>query len=818
MPNLKISEDLFLESQELNRFKRFIVNDGFKQQFLLNTESFGLFKGYNLPNGVNVLPSDCFKVDNVGAAINTVNIKPGRAINKYANILTLDSTFSLPIPANNLWYWIKIKYIISNFETGTVSIDINGNLTGAGTLFTEILRGQPNFPSKIKFPNSILNTQEYEVVDVVSDSSAVLTGNFQPETGLQYVVVGTFTPGYVPILNDKNIFEYDSVDISLIQEITLNTPPAKIANEEFYLARVRTSGLNVEIQDKRLEFFQTKAGYELSNILRIDNPIIGIESVKWNLASTVRDTNEVNIAWGFRTQNWSIDTTQNLITINSGIGGILKENDLTFYIDGMFNGWRLYTKSGKYFKVIQSNKVATQLNITLDYLDYNEFQNLTDELHIVPDYEEIEIKATYDANDGVNTIIESKFVLPIHFSNNKFYVRIANVTQSYLYNITYRYKTFKDYTDWFVLPNDTIGYYNESSFKDNGVLKPLIDRVLVPYTGHILNGFIGITPHPNNLQIIVNGLVTGDLIGVDHKTITNANPVVDLIVGQDRQNQILHFNSLVLSNDIFINLNKVKFDTNPCINGNRFIIQIQGSINLNGRNLRIVTDYVDNATYTLVRDILIPDVQFVNSNQLIQTSGLTMIFNYDGADWQLSISNEFDKTPKGAVVAFFGNVIWFDSSGLGISQEFQTVGWALCNGQNGTVDLRGRVIAGYSDIDVDYNNLVAGGVSYNVISVGNLPEHTHIASSVVTESPHSHSYTTGFPGGGIVVSNGGGYVEDGTSSPQTVAGDAYGITINSATTGITVATTINNGGGVPSPIPLDNRMPYKTLLYIQKII
>lgn len=725
MSNLKINTDLFLEKQELNRFKRFLVDDGMKQQFILNSTKFGIVKGFNLPNGTNTLASNSFKVDNIGAGLNTVNIRSGRAVDKFGNILTLDVDTTQLIPATGDWYWIIIKYETTNNEVGTVTIDASGNLTGSGTFFTEVLRGQPNFPAKIRFTNSVGNVYDYEVVDVISDTSAILVGDFTAESNLTYGVVGTFTAGYVPPTNDKMIFEYDSVNIRIeIQDPFSVVPPTLLADEEFFLAQARVVGLNVEIQDKRTAFWETRAEAEIHSIDRLTNPIIGVESVKWDIATTTRERNEINIAWGFRSTNWSLDTTQNLITISSGLGGILKENDVTFFVNGMFDGWRLYTKSGKYYRVTSSTKSGIQLNIKLDFLDFSEF-GVGDELHIVPDVEEIEIRTNYDDVDGINNIIEEKFTFPIHYSTGKIYVRITDAVNPYLYNLTYRYKNIHEFIDWQVFPNDTIGFYDESSFEANGVLKANpIDRTQKPYNGNIANGFIEIVPNPNNINIVFQNIITGDKFGLDHKTLTNSTPVWDLVVGTDRQTQVFEAPSLTLAAPMFINLTKFRSDATPCINGNIFIIQIEGELILGGQPFRIVTDYVNPTTYTLIREIEQIDVNFIKQNQQKKRSGLTMIFTYDGTEWWLSISNEMNGVPKNTIVDYAGSLLDFNGSGLGIADE--VLGWAICNGNNGTKDLRGKVLLAYDDTQVDYTTpFVTGGNDKVTLIQTDIPEHIH---------------------------------------------------------------------------------------------
>lgn len=118
-------------------------------------------------------------------------------------------------------------------------------------------------------------------------------------------------------------------------------------------------------------------------------------------------------------------------------------------------------------------------------------------------------------------------------------------------------------------------------------------------------------------------------------------------------------------------------------------------------------------------------------------------------------------------------------------------GYVLCNGSNGTPDLRDRFIVGAgSTYAVD-----ATGGSANAIVVS----HTHTATSTVTDPGHNHSYTYfGTPSGG------GGDLGVLTQ----ISG-----TTGTATTGITVATTVASAGtsGTNANLP-----PYYALCYIMK--
>ena len=117
-------------------------------------------------------------------------------------------------------------------------------------------------------------------------------------------------------------------------------------------------------------------------------------------------------------------------------------------------------------------------------------------------------------------------------------------------------------------------------------------------------------------------------------------------------------------------------------------------------------------------------------------------------------------------------------------------GWALCNGNNGTPDLRDRFIVGAgSTYAVD-----ATGGSADAIVVS----HTHTATSVVTDPGHTHTVNASTAAG------------SGAFGAGATGGS---LTTNSNTTGITVATTNASAGtsGTNANLP-----PYYALCYIMK--
>jgi hypothetical protein len=118
-------------------------------------------------------------------------------------------------------------------------------------------------------------------------------------------------------------------------------------------------------------------------------------------------------------------------------------------------------------------------------------------------------------------------------------------------------------------------------------------------------------------------------------------------------------------------------------------------------------------------------------------------------------------------------------------------GWYLCDGANGTPNLRDRFIVGAGST---YSVAATGGSADSIVV-----SHTHSATSTVTDPGHYHSS----PAGGNRSATGG------------VNGFAFSgdYTTGTATTGITVGTSVASTGssGTNANLP-----PYYALAYIMK--
>lgn len=628
----KFATELFLGKFELIRFKESLDDSGFRLFLLQNTLQFGLIRNTNNFTWDNGLVEQ-------GTNVGTIKHKELKAINKDGNLIYKQATDDVLLTNDNNWYWVKVAHLYNPNEIGTISIDANGNMVGIGTEFLKTLRGQPDFPSKIKFTNAVNNTSEYEVLSVIDNNNAILQGaNFSTEINLNYALVGTFTPGKTISSQDKYPQQYDGCIMSFELETMTNTPPTLSTNQidyQFYIARVRRNNNNIYIEDKReLYVWQTRADYNLKNLYKptsmLPIKIVGVESIKYDVALTPKDRNIIYMGWSFRSSNWSVDTNTNKVTINAGEGGRFKSvND---FVDGDFDGYRVYTIDGSYSLVKTSFSAGGQINLILDTLNSTKYQITSplQELLITPNAEEIEFIFAANPADNMELPLQ-QYNFPITERVGKCRV-IVYKTVSASYNVKYRFKHLDEYSEWLPIPTDTTnGYYSEDKFDVNGnlVIAPTPTRTF--YTSHATNGFIPVMLNPS----AYGNFNLGDVLGIEHFNPTNIKK--DLYVGTNKQHQVFG-HSLSLTSDLYIELKKTLNDDSTVIrNGNKFWIQIKTSFNLNSYAVRFVQDYViGTPTYDLLYELSADDINYISNN----SEGINLMFEFDGTDWIVSKINE----------------------------------------------------------------------------------------------------------------------------------------------------------------------------------
>lgn len=100
------------------------------------------------------------------------------------------------------------------------------------------------------------------------------------------------------------------------------------------------------------------------------------------------------------------------------------------------------------------------------------------------------------------------------------------------------------------------------------------------------------------------------------------------------------------------------------------------------------------------------------------------------------LRNKGRLVPKFGIVPYFGPMDNFSITGLGLVNTDMD-GWAICNGLNGTPDMRGMVAVGATDVPSSGASAVDGAVGFNTdvgdvvgrdrhqITTDELPAHTH---------------------------------------------------------------------------------------------
>lgn len=368
--NLNIASNLHLGKAELSRLQLFLGDQGYKKALLQQSERFGFVKLLSDPSFQN------FKVS-VGSTSGTIQVSEGYAFNSLGQVIYTPAQDNIAVPSNGTPHIVVARYATSPLEVGTVSIDAYGNLTGVGTKFTEVLRGFPGRASKIRFYNSTSNTADYSVVRVINDTTAILiNGSFVAETNLRYSVVGTFTSGASIPSQDKEPFRYDYnvpftlSGLGLQPESTLSLLGTGI---DFIVARVTNTSGTVVIEDKRNEIWQLKGEFDLERLPSYStavelNDLVGVEAIKFQGPNATKTKNIVELAFSFRSSNFTYNSTLNTLSILAGQGGRYKStND---FVNGKFDNWLVYTSDKvKRARVVSSSKVSTQINLVLDVLD-----------------------------------------------------------------------------------------------------------------------------------------------------------------------------------------------------------------------------------------------------------------------------------------------------------------------------------------------------------------------------------------------------------------------------------------------------------------
>ena len=180
----------------------------------------------------------------------------------------------------------------------------------------------------------------------------------------------------------------------------------------------------------------------------------------------------------------------------------------------------------------------------------------------------------------------------------------------------------------------------------------------------------------------------------------------------------------------------------------------------------------------------------LTANNVILGNGTSAVqFVAPGSSGNLLTSNGTTWASAAPPTSFVAGMIMLWSGSIASIPS----GWVLCNGSNGTPDLRDRFVVGAgSTYAVD-----ATGGSADAIVVS----HTHTATSVVTDPGHNHQFN--------ILNT----IANGNNAYTATGGQVGTGTVTTETTGITVATTNSTTGssGTNANLP-----PYYALAYIMK--
>lgn len=177
-----------------------------------------------------------------------------------------------------------------------------------------------------------------------------------------------------------------------------------------------------------------------------------------------------------------------------------------------------------------------------------------------------------------------------------------------------------------------------------------------------------------------------------------------------------------------------------------------------------------------------------------------------------------DPIPVGAIIPYVGNMAYFDSTGKGSGPM---VRYAIANGANGTTDYRGFVIVGsQNNMGTNPQDPLVTNTNYSIGSKGG-KVYYNLSSSQLP--PHTHTINTSNVNFNIILPT----TNSNTVPPTYGPGLSESFLVNNfqtnnilervSTISIDLSDKITiDSSGLGDDI--DNRMPYKSAVFIQRII
>ena len=428
--DVKISENLFLHVAELNKIKQSLGDNGWKMFAKNIITQFGIVKNEGNNMFLPILNTSISE---------TITIQPGIAFDANVNIIKLDSPIDVSVPASqltaNMKYWVILKYAKNHYESGVVNISTDGALVGVGTDFTSVLRGQPDYPTKVRLESQV-NTGDYEVVSVNSSTSAILAGDFIQENNLKYSVVGTFTPGFIPSEDNAQIYEYDSCEI----EVRISAEkPAINEGSEFIICAIDYVNAVMQIEDLRVNYLlnnpyvqniNSMKDYAINNILTLCKNTIVSKNEKGIFL-------EMKLEHGFTVSNFELKILTTGYAIDIISGGCNKINTESQQDLPSFKGWYFLNKTTMAYSVITDSD-----NKRLFIEELNSESIVDMNVVLIPPFKEIEYMVKLSNNSpsfdvpyffkfSIENVINKAIIPILYKDNSESYQDSVNVSLKY---------------------------------------------------------------------------------------------------------------------------------------------------------------------------------------------------------------------------------------------------------------------------------------------------------------------------------------------------------------------------------------------------
>ena len=219
--------------------------------------------------------------------------------------------------------------------------------------------------------------------------------------------------------------------------------------------------------------------------------------------------------------------------------------------------------------------------------------------------------------------------------------------------------------------------------------------------------------------------------------------------------------------------------------------------------------YVNDSIREMMAQI--KDWQSGSSKETLYINGELKLEGSSGTEGQVLVSQGNGEPPKWGNAYIRGMIILWSGSVNNIPS-----GWILCNGSNGTPDLRNRFVVGAGStyaVDATGGSANAVVVSHNHTGSTNTTGNHKHTGSASSAGNHRHSQT---PTGSSIYGGGaqsGAGANSGNSYTSEAGAHTHGLSLNNAGNHSHSFTTANKGeSGTNKNLP-----PYYALAYIMKL-